>query len=323
MMILYLKRHIALIRTFAADGGASAPPMTDATNSETNTLGAEQIESRLKSFCTKVQNTMHSFAWQMEREIRPEKVFFTGIGALYPETGNLLERFLEIPVEQINLRSNKRIRLESNVARVWNSALMDSALALALRDDKQGLGFNFRKDVFEVKKHYSAIRAWTRKVALFLIIILSFLAADLGMDYYMLKKRYAMLDQNITEVFRNTFPDVKRIVDPVQQQMRVKINEMKRSTIMLPGIKADQGVLQLLKDLSQRVPKSVDMHVTRLVVDPETVRISGDTDTFNTVDSIKNGLEPSAYFTAVTIASANLDRTGKRVQFEIKLQRAK
>jgi general secretion pathway protein L len=103
--------------------------------------------------------------------------------------------------------------------------------------------------------------------------------------------------------------------------MRVKIREMKESP--QPGLKANQGVLQILKDISQRVPASMDLQVTRLVVDPETVRMSGDTNTFNAVDTIKNSLEPSAYFSGVTITSANLDRTGKRVQFEIKLQRAK
>ncbi len=100
--------------------------------------------------------------------------------------------------------------------------------------------------------------------------------------------------------------------------MRVKIREMKKSRHL--GAKV-QGVLQILKDISQRVPKSIDMHVTRLVVDPETVRISGDTDTFNAVDTIKNRLEPSDLFSAVTITSANRDRTGNRFQFEIKLQR--
>jgi YbbR domain-containing protein len=59
-----------------------------------------------------------------------------------------------------------------------------------------------------------------------------------------------------------------------------------------------------------------------MVIDPETVRISGETDTFNTVDNIKTGLEPSDYFSTVTITSANLDRSGKRIQFEIKLQRS-
>lgn len=320
LMILFLKRHIALIRTFAADGVAPASANSDVSNNEVDTLTPEEIESRLRTFCTNVQNTMHAFAWQIKKEIRPEKVFFTGSGALYPDTGDLLKGFLDIPVEQVDLRGNRKVRFESGVARVWNPGLMDNALALALRDDRQGQGFNFRKDAFEVSKHYSALKAWIRKAALFIIIILSLLAVDLGTDYYLLRKRYTALDQNIKEIFRKTFPEAKRIVDPVQQ-MRVKIKEMQNST--RPGVKANQGILQTLRDISQRVPKSTDMNVTRLVVDPETVRMSGDTDTFNAVDTIKNRLEPSAYFSAVTITTANLDRTGKRVQFEIKLQRAK
>lgn len=320
MMILYLKRRLALIRTFAFDGSAMALPISDLTNNDTDPLVVEQIESGLKSFCRMVQNTIHAFRWQTQRDIPVEQIFFTGMGALYPQTGDRLRQFLGIPVEQINLRRDRRVHMEANVARMWKPALMDNALALALREDRHGQGFNFRKDEFEVKKRYSGLKADIRKVAVFLIIILAFLIVDLGLDYYLLKSRYERLDQNITEVFRKTFPDVKRIVDPVQQ-MRVKIQEIKDSTVLLPGVTGEQRVLDLLKDISQRVPKSTDMHVTRCVVDPETVSISGDTDTYNTVDSIKNGLEPSSYFSTVTITSTNLDRTGKRVQFEIKLQR--
>jgi general secretion pathway protein L len=319
LMILYVKRHIALIRSLATDGVTPATSNADAHNREVNTSAPEEIETRLRTLCTNVQNTMHAFAWRMKKEIRPEKVFFTGTGALYPGTGELLARFLAISAEQVNLRSNNKVRLESNVARVWNPASMDNALALALRDDRQGQGFNFRKDTFEVTRHYSELKGWIRKAALFLIIILSLLAVDLGVEYYFLSKRYAMLDQNIKEVFRKTFPEARR-TDYAVEQMRVKVREMKESP--RPGVRANQGVLQILKDISQRVPTSMDVQVTRLVVDPETVRMSGDTDTFNAVDTIKNSLEPSAYFSAVTITSANLDRTGKRVQFEIKLQRA-
>ena len=322
-MVLYLNRRIVLIRTFALDDCAIVRSVSNATDSDpVDSPMAEQIEYCIKSFCTMVQNTLHAFAWQTKREVQPERIFFTGNGALYPETGDLLKRFLDIPVEQINLSRDKRVRMDENIAQVWNPALMDGALAFALRDDRQGQGFNFRKDEFEVKKHYLGIKKEIRKVAVFFILILSFLAADLYVDYYFLKKRYKTMDQKITEVFRQTFPDVKRIVDPLQQ-MRVKIKEIKGSTISLTGINADQKVLDLLKDISHRVTKSLDVHVTRMVVDPDTVRISGRTDTFNTVDNIKSRLEPSAYFSAVTISSANLDRSGKQVQFEIKLQRAR
>jgi general secretion pathway protein L len=105
--------------------------------------------------------------------------------------------------------------------------------------------------------------------------------------------------------------------------MKVEINEIKTSAISVPGMGGDQNILDLLKDISERIPSSDNVQLNSMVVDPETVRISGETDTFNTVDSIKNELEPSDYFSQVTISSANLDRSGKRVQFEIKLQRTR
>jgi Tfp pilus assembly protein PilN len=212
--------------------------------------------------------------------------------------------------------------MDKDIARVWNAALMDNALALALREEGRTLGFDFRKGEFEVKKQYIGLKKELRTWAVFLIIIFAFLAADLGTEYYFVKKRYGMLEQNIMEVFRQTFPEVTRVVDPVKE-MQIKIRDIKGSSVSIPGMGSDQRVLDLLKDISERIPSALDVHVTSMVVDPETVRISGETDTFNTVDSLKNGLEPSTYFSEVTITAANLDRSGKKVQFELKLQRAR
>jgi general secretion pathway protein L len=320
-MVLYLSRRIALIRTFGLDG-AITPTMTDAIRSDlADTLTPDQIKSYLESLCTVVQNTIHSFEWQHKREVRPEKVFFTGIGALYPETGTILTGLLDTPAEQTNLRRHKKVHMGKEIARVWNPALMDSALALALRHDRKGLGFNLRKDEFEVKKHYAVLKKELRKVAVLLILVLSLLVVDLGVDYSLLEKRYRMLDRQIEEVFRQTFPNVKRIVDPVQQ-MRVKINDIKKSDVSGTGIDSKGRVLDLIREISLGVPKALDVNITRLVIDQETVRISGKTDTFNTVDNIKDRLESSTHFSSVDISSTNRDRRGKRIQFELKLQRA-
>ena len=67
---------------------------------------------------------------------------------------------------------------------------------------------------------------------------------------------------------------------------------------------------------------SLDVGLTNAIFDMETVRLSGRTDTFNTVDKIKNDLESSDYFKTAIISSAKLDRTGSKVEFEIKLERA-
>jgi general secretion pathway protein L len=323
-MVLYRKRRINLVRSipFCEDLIPEAiSDLSDDTNGQNQ--DDEQIASCFESLCRNVQNTLHAFEYQNSIAVNPEKVFVTGIGSLYPHTVGLLERFLDIPVEEINVASDDpHVYVDDHIVQSWNSTAMDSALALALRGNKQEPGFNFRKDEFELKKRDTKLKRELRRVAVFFLIILSLVTAYFGTDYYLLKERYRMLDKQITETFKQTLPDVTRIVDPLQQ-MRVKINQIKTSTFSLPGIGGGYKVIDLLREISLRVPGSQDVKVTRMIVDPDAVMIKGETDTFNTVDIIKKGLEPSKYFNTVTISSANLERSSKRVQFEIKLQRAK
>ena len=323
-LIVYLKRRVALIRSFSSPGGEFVPPVSHGMDLSDAHIGlSEPVRAWFKSFCTVIRNTLHSMAWTTGRAEKPEKVFFTGAGALYPATAELLTEFLGMPAEPIDLSLDTRVRLSENAGRTWTPAFMDSALALCLRNGKQGDGFNFRKDEFEIQKTGFWLTQEFRRAMILVIIVLVFLAADLGVDYYFLKKNNRMLDERIREVFAQTFPDVRRIVDPVQQ-MTVKINELKTSAVPVPGSDSNRRVLDLLQDISSRIPPALTVKVTSLVIDQESVRMSGRTDNFNTVDGIKSRLETATqYFSAVTISSANLDRTGKEVRFELKLQLAK
>jgi len=323
-MILYIKRHISLIRSFAfCDDLMLEAILNSPTYSNAQNQAAEPIASCFESLCTNVRNTLHAFEYQNNIEVKPDKIFVTGTGNLYPHTMGLLERFLDMPVEEINVvGSDPNIHLDTNIAQSWNSTTMDCALALALRGNKQGLGFNFRKDEFEIRRRDAKLKRDIRRVGVFLVVILSLLITYFGMDYYFLKERYRMLDKQIKETFRRTLPDTRKIVDPIQQ-MRIKISQIKKSAFLLPGIGEDHKVVDLLRDISLKVPESLDVKVMSMVVDPEAVKIKGETDTFNAVDIIKKELEPSEYFSAVTISSANLNRSRKRVQFEIKLKRSK
>ncbi len=321
-MVLFHKRHIVLVRTFLVNGTPGIAAASDKANGvDAAAQQHEQAGAYYRSFCTQVRNTIHGFGVQNDRDVRLEKILFTGTEAILPEPEALLNRFFDIPAERVDLSRNEKVTMDADVARVWDPALMSNALALALRDPKQDQGFNFRKDEFEKKKHYFGSKKELRKATILFIILLCFLAANVGVDYYFLKERCETLDRQITEVFKETFPDIKRIVDPVKQ-MKVEINKIKTSSISHPAMGGSNTVLGLLKDISERIPKSLDVRITRMVVDLESVRISGSTDTFNTVDKIKNSLESSDCFSAATISSTKRDRTGNKVEFEIKLERA-
>jgi Tfp pilus assembly PilM family ATPase/Tfp pilus assembly protein PilN len=319
-LILFLHRRIALIRSLPFDGSAIARAVFHEEQHPNDREPREAAQSSLRSFCTAVANTVLAFTANAMETPSPEKVFFSGIGALYPKTEALLTRFLEIPAEPVDIAKDKQVRMEADTARVWNPALMDPALALAVREGKRSQGFNFRRGEFEVQRQYWSLIKEFQKAAVLLGVIALFLLVSLGMDYYFLKKRHAALDRKMTEVLTQTFPDITRIVDPLQQ-MRVRIGDVEESASVMPMLRSDTKILDLIGEISQRIPKPLNIRVTTMVIDPESVRISGTTDTFNTVDSIKNNLEPSEFFDTVTISSANLDRTGKQVQFEIKLKR--
>ncbi|MBW2036516.1 MAG: pilus assembly protein PilM [Deltaproteobacteria bacterium] len=320
-MILHLKRRIALVRTIPSKGPPVAQILREKTNNnQPDPEVTERLEASIGCLCKEVQATLHGFRWQTRKEVQPEKVFVTGPAAMHPDTARLLGESFQLPVDIIDIGRDSHIQMDENIARLWNPALMDNALALAIRETKRGVCFNFRKGEFEVKRHYFVHKKEIQKAAAFLLIILSLLSLDMGLDYHFLKERHTSLGHQITQVFTETFPDVKRIVNPVQQ-MRVKISEIKKSSF-LPEASANEKVLDLLKDISQRLPESVDVHVTRITVDQDAVLIKGETDTFNSVDTIKKRLETSTYFSAVTISSANVDRSGNRVRFEIKLKRS-
>jgi len=56
------------------------------------------------------------------------------------------------------------------------------------------------------------------------------------------------------------------------------------------------------------------------VLNDQKLMISGTTDTFNSVDEMKNRMEPAHIFKKVTISSVNKDRSGNRVRFKMQVE---
>ena len=125
------------------------------------------------------------------------------------------------------------------------------------------------------------------------------------------------LEKEIFEVFSSTFPDVKRIVDPLQQ-MRVKLQEVKKTDTFSAETNRSAMAIDVLNDISRYIPAQIDVALTSVIIGVDSVLISGDTGGFDAVDDVKNSLENAALFKNVSITSTNKDRSGNRVRFKIK-----
>ena len=305
-LVLWEKRQVVLSRSFFHDNGGD---------------WGEQPPTAPRQLLNTVRHTIRAFKTGRKELEDPESVFLTGQGATVNGLSQTVTEALGIPAIMVDLCSDDRIHLDETTIPSWNPSLMDGALSLALGYyNAKGLGPNLRRDEFEIKKRSFYRSRLFRKVAVWILVIAALWAVDMGVDTYFLKQRAAALDSRIMALFKKTFPQISRIVDPVKQA-QIEVNELKRvsSPGQMVGIRG--RALDLLLEISERLPESMDLEVSRLVIDPNSVRIKGDTDTYNTVDRVKQGLEKSSLFKTTTITSANLDRGKNRVLFEVKLER--
>ena len=120
----------------------------------------------------------------------------------------------------------------------------------------------------------------------------------------------------MTEVFKTSFPGIQPSGDPLLH-MRSKLQGMDTVSVSMPIFNKEKRVLFLLYDISARIPDSLDLHITRLIIDQDSVKFTGSTVSYNNVNTIAGILEKSPLYSEVKIEKSSTVKDG--IRFEIKL----
>ncbi|MBW1940432.1 MAG: hypothetical protein JRI28_03500, partial [Deltaproteobacteria bacterium] len=243
-------------------------------------------------------------------------VFITGCGLDGRRCEEDMAKILGLSVKRTDLVFDSDITIQNYPDDSWNPDRMNNAFALALIEMAGLKGLNFRKGDFSLTKQWLEHKKSLIKTGILAGIVLAFVCFNIFLDSYYTGKKLTLLDQQITQIFKTTFPDVKRIVDPLQQ-MRVKLKEIQKQTGFAMETGKNIRAIDILNNISKVIPKEIDVELNRLVIGLENVLVSGETDTFNSVDDIKGRLEQLEYFKNVIISSANMD--GDRINFKLKM----
>ncbi len=212
------------------------------------------------------------------------------------------------------------IKMSPEIAADYIPEEMDRALALAFRFTGKHTTFNFRKGEFKKRRSFSDYRSYFITFAVPALIILISALVYWGYTYTSLQKQQQELKNQIAEVFTATLPKVTRIINPVHQLMAK--NRENKETYMPIGLSGTElTIVELLAELSTRIPPTYKVTVVRMVADMETIRLKAVTEDFNTVDNVQKELEKSPFFKSVSISSANQSAKGDKVNFELKIQR--
>jgi type II secretion system protein L len=272
----------------------------------------------IRSLETSIQQTFTAMQENLGIGVNPSMVFSTGPQSRFLTAGNGSSTLLGLPIKSIaDIRRHPRLKGSMDTPE-WESGSLDIALALALMETEAVGGVNFSTQRSTIQHYWSEYR---NHIILTSSLIAFTLVISLAGQYLQVRaksRQLAELDRQIESVFTGTFPDVTRVDAPLQQ-MQVRIRETRQSSMGPELAGARVRVIDILNALSQNIPSSADVKMNRMVVGTDNVVLSGNTDNFNTVDDMKGGLENAEIFKSVTISSADLEKSGKRVRFKLKL----
>jgi general secretion pathway protein L len=200
-----------------------------------------------------------------------------------------------------------------------------SPLGLALREvaPNDALGVNFRRGEFAYHRGQEELqRGLWRSGSLAAVVVVLFLL-NMYMDHARLANQLAMIQAQIRDVFTQTLPDVKHITDE-KTQLEAEIEDAKKQLELLSGIAPVGGAtaIDALRTISAAVPDALKIDIDEYVMEPEGVRMRAKTDSFESVDAIKQHVADAHYFGDVQVKDVKSSPEGK-VEFRMLLTLSK
>ena len=275
-------------------------------------------ETKARILGISVQRTLSAFEELTQTDFQPLDMIVSGTGLNGTDLADEISGVLDLTVKPSNFADHLSIPVDSRDVKPWEPALMDSALSLGLVESEGIPGPNFHKSQFAAKKFLIKHKNILKKTGVLAAAVLILLILNVITSSYTLNRQIDRFDRQITDIFQSTFPNVKRIEDPLRQ-MQIKVEESKKTAVIqstTPHIRS----IDILNKISTSIPESIVVDVNRMVISTDTVLITGNTDTYNSVDDIQSRLEQIDFFKKVTITSSNADRSGKEIRFQLKVE---
>ncbi|HHL33375.1 MAG TPA: hypothetical protein ENJ30_03320 [Desulfobulbaceae bacterium] len=286
------------------------------------TVDRKTAEQYMHLVCDRILSSLYYVGAEGEGPLSPQQVILSGCIAASGSWQSFFGRELTLPAitwEPMDVFSG--MRLTESVQSQWNNRLYGSAFLLAvsgLQKKKNQTGLNFLKDEFAPGPISLFSRRSLTAIAAGIGLVLLAGSALLWVGYHNLDVRAADLHKQMVDIYKQTFPGATRVTRPYLQ-MKSRLQEVQGAEVALPLFSGEKRALTLLADISSRIPKDVTIHVSRLVIDRESVQMKGVTDAFNNVDVIKNKLAASPRYAEVKIVSAAADKKKGKIRFEIHL----
>jgi general secretion pathway protein L len=234
--------------------------------------------------------------------------------------GSRLRNLANRMAEELNVPSAQALAVEQIVERQVDAARRPayaSALAIALRGagDERVASIDLRKGDYQFAGQLLHFRERIGSIALGAGVIVLLLAINVFASYHQVIKRERAIDMQFCEVTKQVIG--REICEPKEA-----ISVMRQPASELGNVRLPQrSALNIAAELSQRIPNEIKdaVLIDEMDITPERARISGETNTFDAVDSMVGEYSKDPCYTDLKKGKLRRTPSGDKVEFQLSM----
>lgn len=241
---------------------------------------------------------------------RPDKLLLCGGTAETRGLAGYLQERTGIPCAPLVLRRDERLAWQVGPQEL---TILPQALGLSLRGALSSpvSSLNLRREEYTYKRDLHIVGQKFMPSLVIVAVLLLLLVGDVAVRTWKNRSLAAQLQARIDQVYRETNPGDKRIVDATYQ-MRQSLDDMKRRTEALGLYAGNVTALDVLREISSHVPPGLDVTLNTLSIDEDRIRLQGTTGSFELAERLKSELERIPFFKEVNVEEVKTDRSGEK-----------
>ena len=147
------------------------------------------------------------------------------------------------------------------------------------------------------------------------IVVVSFVG--LFVRLFHLEAKYTNIKNEIRQVFQNTLPEEKNIVNPLVQLEQQLVSFRKDNQLFASFYPTNLSPLKVLHSITSNTPSQGNIRIDDMLITTESVRLKGTCDSFESVYQWQRLLQDTPGFTLVDVQDVQKDARANAIHFII------
>lgn len=280
-------------------------------------MDLDEKEAEISNICDQIGLTLTSFITDSGKPV--EKIILTGDNVHISRLETLISERLGIDTEVLS--SYKRLPLKLPETGLGRSPFLPAPLGLCLgKRFRKGAAWNFRQGNYSYQKTYTLPRKQVFVLAIFLILLITLGSMNMVARSKFYRNRLLLLEDEAKRTLSHTLPKAKWGPETITWLKKEIEKESKIQEQYAGFFNQGPNTLDLLRELSIRIPKEYDIFIQEILYQQDRVRIKGRVETFEMLDKVKQGLGKSKIFQGIKVEKADIKGQGNQVSFNLLLE---